>query len=155
MALGVGEGVEIDTSPAWAFGTRFGVAPIGVFEIGSSFAMGMNASDEDEMVLWGTDVQSSFFNFELKGEYIFHSYNRSLEQTNDRGYYFQATYNIVDRAFVTSRYGSFKPDGNDWIGQFSLGGGYSIFEGVQLRLETLIAENSEDNQNYLQLVAGF
>jgi hypothetical protein len=56
---------------------------------------------------------------------------------------------------VTGRYGSFKPGDEEWIGQFSLGGGYSIVEGVQVRLETLISENSEDNQNYLQLVAGF
>ena len=94
-------------------------------------------------------------NFALRGEYILHSLNRSLEEENNRGYYLQGTFNILEKAFITSRYGSFKADGSQWIGQVSIGTGYAIADGVELRMESLINETSNDNTTIFQLAAGF
>jgi hypothetical protein len=155
LALGVEVGEEIDTSPANAFGTRLGISPISSLEFGGSFAIGFNESGKDEMTLLGADLQYSFFHFEFKGEYIYHSLNRSIAKENNRGYYFQATYDLPERAFLVSRFGSFKPYGADWVGQLSLGAGYAIVEGVEVRFETVLNEDTKDNTNILQLVAGF
>lgn len=155
LATGTDVYEEIDTSPANALGTRLGIAPFGWLEVGTSFATGWNAAGKSEMALVGADLQFSMFNIELKGEFIAHSVNRSIAEENNRGYYAQATYNILDRAFVTTRYGSFKPEGADWIGRSSIGAGYAITDGVELRVETVLDENTEVNQTILQLVAGF
>lgn len=51
------------------------------------------------------------------------------------GWYFQSVFNFAP-AFAVGRYASFKSQGNQWIGQVSLGAG-------------------DANSNILQLVAGF
>lgn len=145
---------EINTTPADAFGTRLGITPVSSLEIGGSFAIGYNESGKDEMTLLGADLQYSVFDFDLKGEYIYHSVNRSIEEENHQGWYFQSTYNFAP-AFVVARYASFKPQGNQSISQVSLGAGYAIADGVELRLETLINEDSDAAGSVLQLVAGF
>ena len=122
---------------------------------GGSFAIGFNESGKDEITLLGADLQYSFFHFELKGEYIYHSSNRSISKENNQGYYFQAIYGLLERAFLVSRYGSFKPYEVDWVGQLSLGAGYAIVEGVEVRFETVLNEDTNNNTNILQLVAGF
>jgi hypothetical protein len=155
LATGVDVYEEVDTSPANAIGTRLGIAPFSWLEVGTSFATGWNASGRSEMTLVGTDLQFSMFNFDLKGEYIAHSLNRSIAEENNRGYYTQLTYNILDRAFVATRYGSFKPEGADWVGQTSIGAGYVITDGVELRMETVIDEAPDANQTIFQLAAGF
>jgi hypothetical protein len=156
-SLALGEDVyeEVDTSPANAIGTRLGIAPMGWLELGTSFAAGWNASGESEMALAGADLQMSLFNFDLKGEYIAHSINRSIAEENNRGYYAQMTYSFLGRAFVTTRYGGFKPEGADWHDRSSLGAGYAINDGLELRFEQVFDENSDDNQTILQMVAGF
>ncbi|MEE9443925.1 MAG: hypothetical protein V3V99_14770 [candidate division Zixibacteria bacterium] len=156
-SLALGEDVyeEVDTSPAFAFGSRLGITPLSFLEIGGSFSTGWNADNDNEMMLVGTDLQFSMANFELKGEYIVHSLNKSIAEENNRGYYLQGTYGFLDRAFVLSRYGSFKPEGADWHGQYSFGAGYALIEGVELRFQTLIDKDSDNNTNMFQLVAGF
>ena len=155
LALGEDVYEEIDTSPANAFGTRLGGTPIDGLEFGTSFASGLNHSGESEMLLWGADMQWSMFNFEVKGEWIYHSLNRSLAESNNRGWYLQGAYDILGRAFVVSRYGSFKPDGEEWIGELSVGAGYRIYDGLELRWESLINEDSDANQNIIQAVVSF
>ncbi len=155
LSLGVQVGEEIDTSPSNAIGGRLGVAPFEWIEVGTSFSTGWNADGKSEMSLLGADLQLAVNNFEFKGEYISHSVNRSLTEEKNKGYYAHLTYNILDRAFVTSRYGSFKADGAEWVGQASIGAGYSITEGLSLRLESIINETSDDNHTIFQMVAGF
>lgn len=155
LSTGIDTYETIDTSPANAFGTRLGIAPFSGLEFGSSFATGYNESGKSEMLLWGADFQYSISALELKGEFIYHSLNRSIAEENNRGYYVQTSYDILEQVFVTARYGSFKPDGAQWYGQFSLGAGYTLSGDVGLRFETLISENSSDNLNIMQLVAGF
>jgi hypothetical protein len=157
QTLATGEDVyeEVDTSPANAIGTRLGITPLGWMGFGGSFAAGWNASGKSEMSLVGLDLQLNMFNLELKGEFIAHSLNRTIAEENNRGYYVQGLYHVLDRAFVVGRYGSFKPDQQNWHGQGSIGFGYALTDGVELRWESLISETSEDNQNIVQLVAGF
>lgn len=145
---------EINTTPADAFGTRLGITPVSGLEIGGSFAIGYNESGKDEMTLSGADLQYSVFDFDFKGEYIYHSVNRSINEEFYHGWYFQSAYNFAP-AFVVGRYASFKPQGNESIGQFTLGAGYAIAEGVELRFETLINDDSDANGSTFQLVAGF
>ena len=145
---------EIDTSPAQAFGTRVGFTPINHLELGGSFATGLNADNENEMLLIGADLQFGISSFEFKGEYIHHSVNRSIAEEKNQGYYVQSLYNFGP-AYAVSRYGSFKPFEAEWVSQFSIGAGYGLMEGIELRWETLINENSDHNANMIQIVAGF
>ncbi len=147
--------VEVNITPANAFGTRVGITPISNLEVGGSFAIGFNKSGRDEMTLTGADVQYSLSHLELKGEYIYHSVNHTIEKESHQGYYFQATYGLLDKAFLISRYASFKPFKEDWIGQLSLAAGYAVFEGVEIRFEKVINEDINNNANILQLVVEF
>jgi len=154
LELGVEIGEEVDTSPAYALGTRLGISPFQNLEIGTSVAVGFNKSEKDEMALYGADLKFSNRGLELKGEYIVHSLNRSIEESENKGYYFQGLYNF-NRFFVTSRYGSFKPDGAEWTRNVSVGGGYAIDDLIELRLESNFSKDSDENTSLVQLVAGF
>lgn len=154
LTLGYEVTEEVNTTPAAAFGGRLGIAPVGFLELGSSFAFGINESDHNEMFLVGADLQVSLASFEFKGEYISHSLNRSIAEETNRGYYLQGSYSFGP-AFVVSRYGSFRPQDNQWVGRMSIGGGYALTEGAELRLENIVAENNENNQTIFQLVASF
>ena len=145
---------EIDNTPAYSIGSRIGFNLINNLEVGTSYSMGMNVSDEREMYLAGADLKYTVSGFEFKGEYIYHSLNRSLAQENNEGYYAQASYN-KDRWTVTSRYGSFKPYQLDWYNQVSVGAGYVIGEGIEARFESAMFDNSADNTQYLQMVVAF
>ncbi len=154
LATGLAVGEEINTTPAGAFGGRVGLTPAPNFEVGGSFAVGVNEFGDSEMVLAGGDMQWSIRQLDLKGEYVFHSLNRSLVEETNQGYYGQATCNFA-RSFLVGRYGSFRPQGIDWYYRYSLGAGYAVSNGVELRFESAICENSDENTNILQLVAGF
>ncbi len=155
LALGVNPGDEVNTTPANAFGGRFGLTPVEHFEVGGSFAVGLNESNKDEMVLMGGDFQYRISNFDFKGEYIIHSLNRSISEEKNKGYYFQSTYDFGN-AFLVGRYDSFEPDGANETTLYSLGAGYVVTNGVEIRVETIIdSDNSNNNANVLQLVAGF
>jgi hypothetical protein len=171
----------VDTSPANAFGTRLGITPLPALDLqlGSSWALGLNHSGDIEMWLGGADFQLAAARFEFRGEYIYHSLNRSIEPASNSGYYFQGLYKLHDRAFLIGRYGSFKTEGEEWtaqvsssipgrmpyqflagdgaqwVGQLSLGAGYKLADGVELRLETVINEDAGENQEILQVVACF
>ncbi len=154
LATGVDVYEEINTTPSNAFGFRAGFKQLSNLEIGTSVATGLNKSDKSEMVLWGADLQYDLGYLLFKGEYITHSLNRSVAKEENSGFYFQSI-GYINKFFVTGRYGSFKPDGLESIGQFSLGGGYEIIDGVEVRMETLINENSDLNQTMLQMVTEF
>ena len=154
LATGIDVYEEINTTPANALGTRLGISPVSMLEVGTSFAIGLNKSDKDEMTLWGADLQVDLGYLYFKGEYITHSLNRSVAQEDNKGYYLQSI-GYINKFFITGRYGSFQPEGAEWIGQFSFGGGYAIADGVEVRMETLFNENSDLNQTMFQLVTGF
>ncbi len=145
---------EVNTTPSNAFGGRIGFNLFKNLEIGSSAALGLNADNKDEMVLLGTDLQLHINNFLVKGEYIHHSVNRSIQRENNQGYYIQSLYNF-ESFYLTSRYGSFQPDGIEWVGQLSIGGGIPISHGTEIRIESLIHESSANNKTMLQFVTEF
>jgi hypothetical protein len=154
LATGVAIGEEFNTTPTQAFGSRIGLIPTANLEIGGSIAMGLNESNEDEMIMFGADAQFSYQNLNFEGEYISHSLNRSLAEETNTGYYVQGTYNF-ERVFFVGRYGSIEPEGMDTYTRYSLGVGYGVTEGVEVRFESTINDNSDNNTNILQLVAGF
>ena len=145
---------EVNTTPAAAFGGRIGLNLFSNLEIGSSGAVGLNESEEDEMILLGADIQFAYQNFSLKGEYINHSVNRSVNKEDNKGYYIQAIQQF-ERFYLTSRYGSFQPENVEWVGQMSVGAGMVVTENVEFRVESLIHETSANNKTMVQLVAGF
>jgi len=154
LTTGVDTYEEIDTTPANAFGSRLGVTPVSGLEIGGSFAFGLNRSSRNEMTLAGADIQYTIADLYLKGEYVHHSVNRSIAKESHQGYYFQSTYSF-NQAFVAARYESFKGESTDEIGRFTIGVGYEVVENVELRLETIAHEISDNNATSLQLVTGF
>ncbi|RKX22194.1 MAG: hypothetical protein DRP51_02830 [Candidatus Zixiibacteriota bacterium] len=154
LSLGLSIGSEVNTTPANAFGTRVGLTPVPELEVGGSLAFGLNQSDKSEMLMFGGDLQYTVADFNFKGEYIQHSLNRSIEEETNKGYYFQALYNI-NQFFLTGRYGAFQPDGADWAYRYTIGAGYAVADAVEIRFESTINENSFENTNILQLVGGF
>ncbi len=152
MSLSIGD--EVNTTPANAFGTRVGLTPVSDLEVGGSLAFGINQSNKSEMLMFGGDLQYAIADFCFKGEYIQHSLNRSIEEEKNKGYYFQALYNI-NQVFLTGRYGAFQPDGADWVDRYTIGAGYAIADAIELRFETTINKDSDNNTNILQLVGGF
>lgn len=154
LATGTTVMEEIDTSPAQAFGGRIGFTLVNGLEFGGSFSTGINTDNQNEMTLIGADLQYGLSNFEIKGEYIHHAVNRSIAEEKNQGYYIQGLYDF-GTVFAVSRYGSFKPYQAEWIGEFSIGVGYEVTSGVELRWETLVNENSENNANMIQMVTGF
>jgi hypothetical protein len=154
LSLGYDVFEEINTTPATAFGARVGITPTPNLEFGGSFASGLNESSRSEMTLIGADAQVNLADFQFKGEYISHSLNRSIAPETNSGYYAQAMYNF-NPIYVVGRYGSFKPEDVDWVGQGSLGVGYAIAESIELRFETVINKDSDENANVLQMAVGF
>ena len=154
LSLGLNIGDEVNTTPANAFGTRLGFNPTPDLELGGSFATGLNASGKNEMLLYGIDAQWTYSDFAFKGEYIEHKLNRSIEEEKNKGYYFQTTYSW-DKYFLCGRYGAFQPNGNDWVDRYTFGAGWAFSDAVQMRFETTLNNNSQNNTNIVQLVGGF
>jgi len=143
LTLGLSIGDEVNTTPANAD-----------LEVGGSVTFGMNQSDKSEMLMFGGDLQYTIADFYFKGEYIQHSLNRSIQEEKNKGYYFQTLYNM-NRFFLTGRYGAFQPDGADWVDRYTIGAGYAIANAIEIRFETTINKDSDNNTNILQLVGGF
>lgn len=154
LALGVAEGTVINTTPSYAFGTRIGMTPFSSFEYGMSFAIGQNVSGENEMRLIGADVQYSISSFSFRGEFIYHSLNRSIDPTTNRAYYFESRYSS-GKWTVASRYGSFRPDGENWDGRFAIATGYEVTHNVEFKFESLFNEKTSENTDTFQLIARF
>ena len=152
--LATGLGDTIDVSPSNAFGTRLGIIPIPNVEVGGSFAVGFNKADQDEMLMAGADITVAVAGLDVRSEYIFHSINRSILKTNNNGFYVQPTYTF-GRAFATARYDSFRAEGYDRAKRFTVGGGYQLAHGVEVRLETAFASERQNNETIAQVFVGF
>jgi hypothetical protein len=152
--LTTGLGDTLDVSPSNALGTRLGLKPISNLELGGSFAVGFNKSDQDEMLMAGADLNFTWSGFDVQSEYIFHSINRSILRQDNQGFYVQPTYTF-GRAFATMRYDSFRAEGHDRASRFTIGGGYAVATGVELRLETVFADDTRNNETIMQVFAGF
>ncbi|MBI5266239.1 MAG: hypothetical protein HY851_03300, partial [candidate division Zixibacteria bacterium] len=152
--LATGLGDTIDVSPSNSVGTRLGIMPIPNVELGGSFAIGFNKADQDEMLMTGADLTFAVAGLEVRSEYIFHSINRSILKSDNNGLYVQPTFTL-GRAFATARYDSFKAEGYDRTNRYTVGAGYQLAQGVEVRLETAFAEHGQDNATIAQVFVGF
>ncbi len=140
-----------------SFGGRVGITPNEVIEVGGSYGGFMNQNDRMDMALMGVDLQLNNENFSLKGEYISHQLGIAGDTTlTNSGYYAQGTYD-TGKYFFVARYGTFNPDleGADDLTRLSLGAGWRVLEGCEVRLE--YQDNSAENADatFLQMVVGF
>ena len=145
---------EIDTSPSSAYGARLGLTPTENLEIGGSYAFGVNASNKQEMYLFGADLQFTHNSISIKGEYISHAVNRTINEEINDGYYAQVSYS-KDRWTVTNRYGSIRPDQGEWFYRNTAGVGYQVTDGVEARVESSFHDDTDKNATTLQMVVGF
>jgi hypothetical protein len=149
------EGENIETRNDLAIGSRLGFIPDDMIEIGGSLAKVYGLDDTHDMLLAGVDIQLSFENLELKGEYIFHQFESEIhpEFAND-GFYAQGYYAIGER-YLVGRFDNFRPDQrSDDSVCFSIGVGQSIQEIINLRLEYQLYEDN-DNAAIFQIAIGF
>jgi hypothetical protein len=100
------------------------------------------------------DLNFTWSKFDIRSEYLFHSINRSILREDNNGFYVQPTFTL-GRAFLTARYDLFKAESQDQLTRTSIGCGYTVTDGVELRLETIVADNSRQNGTIMQVVAGF
>jgi hypothetical protein len=153
--LGLSVGDEVDNTPLDAVGFRLGVSPISLFEIGTSFASGWNDDHRTEMTIWGLDGQLDVANFVLKTEFIVNQKNKSISRETDKGFYAQALYSF-GKPFATARYGGTSFEGvNDWAETVTLGAGYALVDGAEVRVEYLINDGDVSDNLALQWVVGF
>ena len=130
------------------------MSPFPDFEYGMSFAIGQNQSNKSEMRLIGADLQYSISSLSFKSEYIYHSLNRSIDETNNRSYYFEGRFSSGNWT-LASRYGSFKPDGQSWGGRFAIASSYKVTYNVEFKFESIFNEDKSQNSNTFQLIARF
>ena len=148
------EGGEEEIEMKIAGGGRVGIKPHALLEIGGSYAGFFDEGNELDMSLIGVDGQFSIGNFSAKGEYVLHRLGQAgenkIEQT---GFYGQGMYEF-GRYFLVSRYGQYRPDGEEDLTRLSVGGGWVVQEGCEVRVEQQI-NSEEENVTLLQLVVGF
>lgn len=144
------EEVEMNLS----LGGRIGFGLLEQLEIGGSYAAFLNGDYELDMGLIGADVQFSQGRLALKGEFVAHSLGLAGDgDSTNAGFYAQSLYDL-DRYFLVARYGSFAPDEGENMSRVSLGAGWIIRDGCQMRFEQQI-NSEEDNLSLVQMVVAF
>ena len=148
------EGGEEEIEMKIAGGGRVGIKPHALLEIGGSYAGFFDEQNELDMSLVGADVQFSYGGFSARGEYMLHRLGQTGEnEIEQTGFYGQGIYDF-GRYFLVSRYGQYRPDGEEKLTRLSVGGGWVVQEGCEVRVEQQI-NSEEENVTLLQLVVGF
>lgn len=147
-------GIPVTIDSKLSFGGRLGIKPVDIIELGISYANMFDSQNRKNMYLSGADIQFSLNNLFLKGEYIFHSVNLLLYQS--KGFYLQGMYDF-NSFFLVTRYDQFSIDSFERMehSQGSLGAGWIIINGCEMRYEYQISFQKEENTSFLQLVVGF
>ncbi|MBT3603839.1 MAG: hypothetical protein HOE48_19410 [Candidatus Latescibacteria bacterium] len=153
---GLGCPVDVDKKMA-AVGSRVGIKPHSTLEIGGSWAGFLYPDDDRDRVMAGGDVQFAYQNVFFKGEYVVHQVSLASKQTlTRRGFYGQGLYDF-GKTYVVARYGNFSPGDAqvEDLTRLSVGGGWVILDGCELRFE--YQRNSQDGGRlaFTQLVVGF
>ncbi len=146
-----------DAETSMSVGGRLGLLPLGLLEIGGSFAHFIKGDDDMGMSLMGADLQFSHNSLSLKGEYIAHKINLpATESVTTSGFYGQGMYDF-GKVFLVARYGRFSPNiaGENTLQRFSAGAGWVILENCELRFEYQINSEENDNATFLQGVVAF
>ncbi len=147
----------VDVEMKSALGGRLGFTPFDMLELGGSYATFTNEDDKSDMTLTGVDLQFSYGGFSLKSEYILHAMGLEADETvTNSGYYAQGMYEFGN-FFVVGRQGLFSTDvdGVDDLTRTSIGGGWVIAEGAELRVEQQINSENDEKVTFIQLVVGF
>jgi len=148
------EAEEEEVEMNLALGGRMGISPLPQLEIGGSAVGFLDENYELDMTLLGADLQFSYGRFSAKGEYLIHTLGLAGESdATNTGFYAQGMYDFGDY-FLVSRYGQFRPDEGKDLTRLSIGGGWMVTEGCEIRLEQQI-NTEEENLTLLQLVVGF
>ncbi|MEE9555597.1 MAG: hypothetical protein V3W18_15020 [candidate division Zixibacteria bacterium] len=149
-------GEPIDVEMKFAAGGRLGLKVYEHLEVGGSYGSFYSDNDKLDMDLTGVDFQFSQDNFAAKGEYI--SHRMAITETDgvtNTGYYIQGLYDL-GRYFLVGRYDAFNFDGvAEESTRMSIGAGWVLSEGSELRLEYQVNSEDKDDVSYLQIVAGF
>jgi len=143
-----------DLVPSEAYGARFGLLMSENAEIGTSFGAGYLADNDQQSRLFGFDATISYEDLQLKGEFISHHYDMTVDRTSDLGFYTQGAY-FFDRYFGVLRGETFHREGgpSEYCG--SAGAGWLVNRNAQLRAEYRLAEGSSNDTVYLQTAIAF
>ena len=146
------DGLPLLLNEQSSIGGRLGVKSFETLEIEVSYSKIFN--HEFNGSLYGTDIQFDFNNITLKGENIAHTVNPLFYKSN--GFYFQGIYNF-NQFFLVARYDQFSINSLERREntQGSLGAGWMIFNGFEIRYENQLLLHKNKNTSFLQLVVGF
>jgi len=147
------EGAEMGMK--MATGGRVGVRVHPQVTVGGSYAGFVNEDNALDATLTGIDVQASTGRVSAKAEYIVQKLGvAGHDEVTHTGFYGQGTYDLVTH-FLVARYGRYEADGGSAATRLSLGGGWRVLEGCELRIERQLNSDDEDNLFLLQLVVGY
>lgn len=157
---GCGRGVQtakIDrTDVRRAFGGRVG-GLFGAFEAGASGAACHDYDGNLVTTLLGVDLQAAFGPLALRGEYIMQDVDQNTTAaTKADGWYLQGIYDFGS-GFAFARWDGLDPEaeGADKPERWSLGGGWILGDGLELRLEHEVGVSALPNRTVLQLAFSF
>ncbi|HPF69759.1 MAG TPA: hypothetical protein PLQ13_03735 [Candidatus Krumholzibacteria bacterium] len=139
-----------------AYGGRLG-ALLGVFEAGVSAAAFRDEADEHVMDLTGADLQATFGPLALTAEYLRQVTDCGTPySTVNKGAYAQGIVDL-DRVYGFARWDAIDcgSSGSDCTRRISLGGGYVVETGLEIRLEHEIGLRAMPNRTWLQMAVSF
>jgi len=137
-----------------SLGGRVGFSPTEQLELGGSYAAIMDLDYQLDMGLIGADVQLEYQPLAFKGEFIAHTLGLAgASDFTHTGFYAQTLCDL-DAYFLFGRYGRFTPDAGEDLTRVSVGGGWKIKEGCELRFEQQI-NSEEKNLSLAQLLVIF
>lgn len=150
----LGDPVEIEMK--FAAGGRLGINVTEQLELGGSYGSFFNEDSKLDMDLTGADIIFNLNNFSAKGEYISHRIAAAAtDGVTNSGYYIQGLYDFSGY-YLVARYDAFKFDGAvEETTRMSIGAGWVITEGSELKFEYQVNSGDRDDVSYLQIVAGF
>lgn len=157
---GCGRGVQtakIDrTEVRRGFGGRVG-GLLGAFEVGASGAACHDYDGNLVTTLLGVDLQAAFGPLGLRGEFIVQDVDQNTAfRTEAHGWYLQGIWDFGP-GFGFARWDGLDPDadGADKPERWSLGGGWLLGDGLELRLEHEVGVSALPNRTVLQLAFSF
>lgn len=140
-----------------AFGSRLGFFPSAGWELGFSNAYFTDPDDGLTMSLYGGDLQAALGAFFFKAEYVLQiSDQNTPAEAENHGFYVQGLYDL-GAPYLFVRYDTLDydcgcaPSATRW----SLGGGYELQPGLEVRLEHQAGGLGLPNVTWLQLVMEF
>ncbi len=150
----LGDPVEVEMK--FAAGGRLGINVTEQLELGGSYGSFFNEDNKLDMDLTGADITFNLNNFSAKGEYIYHRIAAAeTDGVANSGYYVQGLYDF-NGYYLVGRYDVFKFDGaSEESTRMSIGAGWAIIEGSDLKFEYQVNSADRDDVSYLQIVAGF